>query len=140
MMAENAPIKDKEKEFPEVVKSEINYTYNLGLAGHSESDYVGESYCLVYESGLQIILARLNGRGKWGHWNYNPETGKKDWAEVEIPENPRVAVHDNNGVFLEMMLLADRWRDTHDDTYGDDFREYLKQGVNDFLEKTGQSR
>ncbi len=135
-MSEKEPI--KEKEGYEVVKIVFNHTYDLSLAGHDPSMFVDELYSLITPNGLELVLAKRDGDGKWGHWNYDFKTNKKTWVEVDIPENPRVKIIDSDGQFTEMMILLDKWSETHEDTVSKECNEFVEAGLLDFLTRTNQ--
>lgn len=135
-MSENEPVKEK-GEF-EVFKVVFNKTYDLSLAGHDPSMFVDEAYSLVYSNGLEIGLGRMNEQGSWGHWSYDPKTDKKSWVEVDIPENPKVKAINVDGQFIEMGILLDKWLETHENTDGEECKEFVNVGLKNFLERTDQ--
>lgn len=135
-MSENDPVKEK-AEF-EVIKVVFNHTYDLSLAGHDSTMFVGETYFLTYPNGLEIGLGRNDEQGNWGHWGYDLKTDKKTWVEVDIPEKLRVKVIDVDGQFCEMGILLDKWLETHENTEGEGCREFVNAGLKNFLERTCQ--
>lgn len=107
------------------------------MAGH-RSRISGEVYSIVYPNGLEIALGQVDQHPGWGHWKYDRETGKKNWIEVQIPDDPKIKVIPSDGTFIEAMLLTDKWLETHPDVSGETFREYIAKGIDDFLKRTGQ--
>ncbi len=100
--------------------------------------FSGEVYSLVYPSGLEIGLGMSEEQGGWGHWNYDFKNDKKTWVEIDLPENPRVKVIDDDGQYTEMSRLVDKWLETHESTEGDECREFINTGLMDFLVRTNQ--
>ena len=123
----------------EVIRVVFNHTYDLSLAGHDQTMFVGETYSLVYPNGSEVALGRMDGQGKWGHWDYDFKTGEKNWVEVDVPENPRVKVVDVDGQFTEMDILLDKWLKTHESTDSEECREFVRVGLLDFLTRTNQA-
>ena len=122
----------------EIVKVVFNRTYDVVAAGHDNiglSDYFYEE---VYPSGLHVALSQQEDTGIYGSWDYDRDTNRKVWREVVIPETPRIVVCDTDGVFTEVWRLMDIWLESHNDTTGEEYEDFIVRGVEDFRARTNQ--